>query len=168
MMRFAVPCALLAFTLTGSGCASSPRPAAEKPGQQNPDVSPTLKAREGLSFNYHGAVDGSNTDPRFDATEYEASDGERVTSEWYSFKHREGAAKYYSGLLARARTVLDGGGQINDMSSTAQQRAVIEFVTGDGRPLAAVVELSGNNVNEVIGPTAGHVLAFEKWRELNK
>src|ERR1043165_4571985 len=92
LLRVAVACVLLSFALTG--CARGPRPAAGAAARQETDAGPTLRAKEGLSFHYRSAVDGSNTDPRFDATGYESSDGERVISEWRSFKRREDAAKY--------------------------------------------------------------------------
>ncbi len=168
VLRVAAVSVLLTFAVTEIGCVSKPQPLAETPSREKSDVSPTLRAKEGLTFRLKSATDGANTDPRFDATEYAASDGETVASEWHSFKHREDAVKFYSDALARARTVLERSTQVNDLGNTDTQRAVIEFVTNNGRSLTAVVELKGSSVNEIIGPTVGHVLAYEKRQEVNR
>lgn len=128
-------------------------------------MSAGLKPKEGLTFCPRSAVDGSKVDPIFDETGYEASDGEKLASDIYHFRRRDGAADFYSKQLASARAVLEADTPPDDAD---RRRAVVELETKDGTSKAAVLVLSGELVTEIVGPSVGHVLAFEKWQRVTR
>src|SRR5437764_681860 len=140
MMRAAALSIFLMLALAEVGCAGKPRPVANTAGEPKTDSSPALKPKEGLTFRPQTAIDGSNTDPHFSGTDYKASDGETLEHQWYSFKQRETADKFFSDEVARARAVLEEATQDDGPNGSSKRRAVIESVTKDGRAWAAVVE----------------------------
>lgn len=174
VVRAAAPGVLLVLALAGGGCAGRSRSAAETAGGQRQNESPepgasrALRPKEGLSFRPRSFYDGVNAEPTVSGTVFEASDGERVESRWHSFRRQENAAKFYADELARARAVLERGTAGGERGAAAKERAVLEVVTPDGRVWAEVIEMRGGSVNEITGPSVGHVLAFERWQAAQK
>ncbi len=166
MMRSAARASVLIISLAASGCVHTPPKLSDNDAAARAATNEGagLKPKEGLTFRPHSFSDGVNAEPTYSDTGYEASDGETVTSKWYGFKRREGASEFYSKELARARAVLETGTQPGLQDDSVVQRAVVEFGAKGAPPEAAVLELGAGYVNEIVGPTVGHVLAFERWK----
>src|ERR671929_244305 len=108
--------ALLAFALTAAGCGRNPRPLNAPADQPRQDRAHMPELMRGLSFRYHGAGDGANTDghtPSTSWTEFDVSDGSEVRAYQHSFKRPEYAEKFYSDIVGRALAVLQESAQDN-------------------------------------------------------
>ncbi len=165
IVRATLPYVLLSIALAEAGCVRLPRHAADSVSQQRKNESPVLRPKEGLSFRAASMTCGANIDPIHSGTGYESSDGESISFELYSFKRQESAVKFYDEELSRARSVLNRGEQQGESKSGEQRRAVIGLETKNSRASFAVIEQDGTHVDEIIGPTVGHVLAFENGKE---
>lgn len=171
-LRVVVPSALLTAVTAGSGCVHAPRPPTDTASRRTQNEGPVLEPREDLTFRYRAAADGAanlgDSIPTKSWTEFEASDGSTVRAYQRSFKRPEYAKDFYLGELARASAVLLEAAPDSVPSGFIVQRAVVEFAAENGRKRAAVLELSGSYVSEVTGPSVGHVLAYERWRETQR
>src|SRR5215208_6085136 len=170
MRRNAARTFVLIISLAAPGCVHAPRTSGDNDdaaARQTANESPALKPKEGLTFRPRSFTDGANVDPVYDDTGYESSDGETVTWKHYRFRRPESAAEFYSKELARARAVLATGTRGDTPGNNDWRRAVVEFEAGDGRSVAAVLQLRASYVHEIVGPSAGHVLAFEQSQGAN-
>ena len=165
MKVVAAPMTLI-VALMATACIQSPQPVTNVGGREGQNSVSALKPKEGLTFKYQSTADGANTNgsvPIHDWEEYAVSDGSVIVEHEYSFKQPGYADKFYSDVLARSANVLLKEQQTGDSKDAWTQRAVIEFVSSDGQTQGAVVRLWPLYVDEITGPSIGHVLAFEQW-----
>jgi hypothetical protein len=159
---------LLTAALVAAACASRPEPPSVPASQPKQGGTPAPEPRKGLTFRYHGAGDGMNTNgptPSTSWTEFDASDGSELRAYQYSFKRPEYAEKFYAEKVAEAAAVLREEVRAAGPDFVGGRRAVVEYAGRGGGRRGAVLELRGSSVSEVIGATVGHALAYEEWRE---